>query len=83
MTDDTYKEFLKVQEEVSDSLSAMTTHLKRHELLIDKVSDCLPPRLLEEYGEFLIDWGRCLENFGGLGSKQSKVIMKILEEIEE
>jgi len=82
MNDDTYKEFLAVQEEVSDSLSAMNTYLKRHELLIDKISDYLPPMLLEEYGEFLMDWGRCLENFGGLGSKQSKVIMKILEETE-
>lgn len=82
MNDDVFKEWLKVQEDVSDDLLAMNTYLKRHELLIDKVCQYLPATLLEEYAEFLMDWGRSLEKFGKDGAEHSRLMMKILEEIE-
>ena len=82
MNDDVYKRWMKIQEDVSDDLLAMNTYLKRHELLIDKVCQYLPATLLEEYAEFLVDWGRSLEKFGEDGKEHSKVMMKIFEEIE-
>jgi len=83
MNDDIAKEYLKMQEEMADTLSAMITYLKRHELLIDKVCQYLPATLLEEYGEFLLDWGKCVEKLGRDGAEHSRITMKIWDEILE
>jgi hypothetical protein len=84
MNDEYYNEFTKNSEEINNTIAAMTTYLKRHEILLDKILDnyCLSPELLEELGEFLIDWGECLTKFGELRKEECNFVLKLLEEVD-
>jgi hypothetical protein len=71
--------FIQQTNEVTDILSAMNTYLNRHKILINKLtSHNLPPSFLEEYGEFLIDWGNCIQKFAIKNKERDMILHKIL-----
>jgi len=58
-------EFIRRTIEINNTLEAMITYLNRNKRLLDKLSTYdVPPSHLEEWGEFLIDFGRVLESWG-------------------
>ena len=71
-------ELIKLTNEMSDALEAINTYLKREKILIDRLIPFLPPSHLEEWGEFLIDWGKVLTRFGQTSKKRDILLMKIL-----
>jgi hypothetical protein len=84
MKDEFYEEFSKNYNETNDTLLAMNTYLKRHNILIEKIVDnySLSPEMLEELGEFLTDWGNCLTKYGELRKEECNFVLKLLEEID-
>jgi hypothetical protein len=65
MNDQQADEFIRRTNEINDTLLALTTYLKRNQILIDKLGTLnIPPNYLEEWGEFLTDFGEGLTKWG-------------------
>jgi len=74
-------EFIRLTGEIDDSLCALTTYLKRHGILLEKIDKYiyrLPPELIGEFGEFLVDFGEGIQKFGTINKQREEVILKLL-----
>ncbi len=77
MKEEHQEEFIQRTNEIGDTLEAVITYLRREKILIDKLIPFLPPSHLEEWGEFLVDWGRILTKFGTQNRERDTLLLKI------
>jgi len=80
MNDEEYNKLLQQTKEIVNTLEVMITYTRRHKILIEKLINYdLPPSFLEEFGEFLIDWGKVLTKYGELNKERDNLLKEIIE----
>jgi hypothetical protein len=83
MNDKQADEFIRRTSEITDTLESMITYLRRNQILLSKLRTYnVPPSHLEEWGEFLIDFGKALEKWGTQNRERDVFLLEVLR-VEE
>ena len=77
------EKIVQLTDDVNDVFEAMLTHLQRSNILHRKIVDCVPSQYLEEYGEFLIDWGNTLTKFVELDRERIHLLYDMVVDDKE
>ena len=73
--------FIRLEEILDERLDCMEmtlTQLIRLRILVEK--SIIPPRLLEEYDEFVVDWKANISKFVDLSKEESELLLLVVDD---